>query len=438
MEATLNGINVNEDNIGITDRDASTLLKYAIASGSIDMNRLKSEYDMSIKQKYLEQHSYVIYEGKDGEWYTYLPDSSKKYNRKLVHRKNKEALEKVVCDYYAALEEKVPTFKEAFELMQKYTLSMKQVTDSTYLRREDDYNRFFNGTKFAAIPVDRITESDLKQFLDYLLRDYHQKIGRTALNNIKSLINVTLSYMRSEKHVDCIRSKLFFEDYTVPKNALRKPKKQGQIFYDDEMEAMINLIVEKYWNSIRHLGLLFIMFTGLRVGEAAVLCLQDFVSDSKLHIQRTLSKKVINGKVSRYVKESPKTTSSDEEILLSSDAATVVKQILVVREQNDEKSDWLFSEDGEYVTDNRFDKCLRSLCRELDIPERGCHKLRKTYCSELLELHVSEKIVQNQLRHSDIRTTQGHYNYSVKREAAIVKELDRNSKLPDRLKKNAV
>ena len=146
-------LKVNEDNIGITDRDASTLLKYAIASGSIDMNRLKSEYDMSIKQKYLEQHSYVIYEGKDGEWYTYLPDSSKKYNRKLVHRKNKEALEKVVCDYYAALEEKVPTFKEAFELMQKYTLSMKQVTDSTYLRRETDFKRFFEGTLLADIPV---------------------------------------------------------------------------------------------------------------------------------------------------------------------------------------------------------------------------------------------------------------------------------------------
>ena len=415
------------DEYNISDKETKELLKYAIASGSIDMNRLKSEYDMSRKQKYLAMHRYDIYQGKDGEWYTYLPDESKKYNRKLVHRKDKEVLEKLVCDFYVAMDEKVPTFKEAFELMQEYTLSMKQVTDSTYLRREDDFNRFFKNSKLAKIPVDRITESDLKYYLDCLLRDYNQKIGRTALNNVKSIINITLSHMRSEENVDCIRSKLYFEDYTVPRNALRKPKKRGQIFYDDEIEALIRLVINEYWNSIRHLGLLLIMFTGMRVGECAVLQLSDFSGNKKVHINRTISKKKANDKNVRYVKETPKTSSSDEEILLSDDAKIVLEQILKVREQNRDNTEWLFSEDGEYISDNKFDKCLRAMCRELDIPERGCHKLRKTYCSELLELNISEKIVQNQMRHSDIRTTQGHYNYSVKREAAIIDELNRNS-----------
>lgn len=428
---------LSNDIINIENKEINELLKYAIASGNIDMNRLKSEYDMSRKEKYLAMHRYDIYQGKDGEWYTYLPDESKKYNRKLVHRKDKEVLEKFVCDFYAARDEKVPTFKEAFELMQEYTLSMKQVTDSTYIRREDDFKRFLKDSKLAKIPVDQITESDLKFFLDCLLRDYNQKIGRTALNNVKSLINVTLAHMRAEEHIDCIRSKMYFEDYSVPRNALTKPKKKGQIFYDDEIEDLISLIINEYWDSIRHLGLLLIMFTGMRVGECAVLQLSDFNGNEKVHINRTISKKKVNGKIVRYVKESPKTSSSDEEILLSNDAQIVLEQIMKVREQNEDNTEWLFSEEGDYISDNKFDKCLRALCRELDISERGCHKLRKTYCSELLELRISEKIVQNQMRHADIRTTQGHYNYSVKREAAIVTELNRNSKMPELLKKNA-
>ena len=414
--------------------ELSEILKYAMSSGSIDIDKIKSAYDMAKKQKYLATHPYDIYQGKDGEWYTYLPDENKDGKRVKRHRKNREDLVNLICDFYAERDKKVPTFKEAFEMFQEYSISMKQVVDSTYLRRETDFKRFFEGTLLADIPVNKISEYDLQYFLDCLLRDNNQKIARKALNNVKSIVNKTLSHMRSVEHVDCIRSKLFFEDYVVPNNALVKAKKKDQIFYDDEMEAMINLIVDKYWTSIRHLGLLFIMFTGLRVGEAAVICLSDFVSDVKIHIQRTISKKKVDGKVVRYVKETPKTASSDDDILLSSDAVTVIKQILAVRELNGETSEWLFSEDGDYITDNRFDKCLRALCQELGIPERGCHKLRKTYCSELLELHVSEKIVQNQLRHSDIRTTQNHYNFCVKREAAIITELNKNSKLPSKVK----
>ena len=129
-----NKYNVNKCEPNIIKDNLGELLKYAIASGSIDIDKIKSEYDMSKKQKYLAMHNYDIYQGKDGEWYTYLPDENKEGKRVKRHRKNKEDLENLVCDFYAKRDSKVATFKEAFEMFQEYSLSMKQIVDSTYIR----------------------------------------------------------------------------------------------------------------------------------------------------------------------------------------------------------------------------------------------------------------------------------------------------------------
>ena len=114
---------------------------------------------------------------------------------------------------------------------------------------------------------------------------------------------------------------------------------------------------------------------------------------------------------------------------LSDDAMTIYQQVMKLRKEKGITSDFLFFEKGTYIADTIFDKTMRKLCTELDIPVRSCHKLRKTYCSELLDLGISEKIVQNQMRHADIATTKGHYYFSTKKEAAIKEALNRNNKL---------
>lgn len=34
------------------------------------------------REEYLKRHIYDIYKGKDGKWYTYLPDETKKFGRR--------------------------------------------------------------------------------------------------------------------------------------------------------------------------------------------------------------------------------------------------------------------------------------------------------------------------------------------------------------------
>lgn len=69
--------------------------------------------------------------------------------------------------------------------------------------------------------------------------------------------------------------------------------------------------------------------------------------------------------------------------------------------------------DRDWLRPYDFDGALRKLCRRLNIPERSFHKLRKTYSSFLLQNGVPKKVVQKQLGHSDIKTTQRYYNYDI-------------------------
>jgi hypothetical protein len=58
-------------------RKDSELLQFAIENGMIDRALIEDKIEMKKRQEILKKHIYKIYEGKDGKWYTYLPDEEK-------------------------------------------------------------------------------------------------------------------------------------------------------------------------------------------------------------------------------------------------------------------------------------------------------------------------------------------------------------------------
>ena len=70
-------------------------------------------------------------------------------------------------------------------------------------------------------------------------------------------------------------------------------------------------------------------------------------------------------------------------------------------------------------------KSMKKACRELGIPERTVHKIRKTYGSNLLEKKVGEAIVQSQLGHRQISTTHNFYHYDITDDNERIKLIER-------------
>ena len=57
------------------------LLNFAIENGMIDANTIRKKIEMNERKKFIERHEHEIWQGKNGLWYTYLPDEQKR--RKL-------------------------------------------------------------------------------------------------------------------------------------------------------------------------------------------------------------------------------------------------------------------------------------------------------------------------------------------------------------------
>lgn len=128
------------DNISILERQ--TLLA-AVDDGIIDMNDVRRKLDMKERTKILEQHKYAITQGKDGNWRTYLPDPTKRNNRRLIKKATKNKLEDCVIDWYKKQDKKEILTLEALypEWLQYYSLHTK--ADGTVKRVTSDWKRYY-------------------------------------------------------------------------------------------------------------------------------------------------------------------------------------------------------------------------------------------------------------------------------------------------------
>ena len=120
------------------------ILNFALENGIINSNSIHTQMQLSERQKYLEEHQYAIYQGKDGLWYTYLPGEE---GRDKIKRKSKEAVEDVVYEFYKKRHQE-PTIQRVFDEWIEQKLEYKEIRKQTYDRYQTDFHRFFVKNEF--------------------------------------------------------------------------------------------------------------------------------------------------------------------------------------------------------------------------------------------------------------------------------------------------
>lgn len=96
------------------------------------------------REELLKRHPYKIWQGKDGKWYTYLPDKEK--GRVLKKKSTKNKMEDLIILYYKQEgkkeDEKMYMFRERYSIWVKRQKDCG-VVDNTVTKYESDYKRFF-------------------------------------------------------------------------------------------------------------------------------------------------------------------------------------------------------------------------------------------------------------------------------------------------------
>ncbi len=73
-------------------------------------------------------------------------------------------------------------------------------------------------------------------------------------------------------------------------------------------------------------------------------------------------------------------------------------------------------------------KRFQRILEKLDIPKRGLHKIRKTYCSLLFRNGLDGKQIINQMGHTDITCSEKYYHWNL---ASVEETLHAVSNIPE-------
>lgn len=393
------------------------LLQYAIRNGMINLSYVQEQIEMAKREELLKKHPYSIWEGKDGKWRTYVPDDKK--GRILKKRNSQEEIEKIVIDYLKQVEEN-PTIKDVFTEWNDRKLQLGQISRATHMRNIQMYNRHY-----ADIEHRKIKSFSCNELSDFL-EEQISKCNLTA-KGFSGLKTITRGFLKRAKKRKLINFNVedIFSEMDLSEKIFKKNIKDDceEVFDKKEFEVVVEYLNEN--PDVMNLGILLLFFTGLRVGELVALKWSD-INNGCITISRTETRYVNeNGEYIYDIKDSPKTLAGFRDVVIPKDYLWIVKKLRLINPF----SEFVF-ENKKHVRihTSQIRKRLYYICKKLGIYQKSPHKIRKTYCSILLDNNVDQRLILSQVGHTNIMTTENayHRNRRNKQERAEIL-----SKLPE-------
>lgn len=364
----------------------------------LDLGELEQKIHMIEKKKYLEQHPYAIYEGKDGAWYSYVHEEGRYQNRRKVRRKTRKELEDYICSIYREAEVN-PTLKEVFTEWQDRRLSIGRIKPSTYTRNEQIFLRHFS--KFGERRIKSVTGEDICSFLEEQICEH--ELDSRAFSNLKSIVRGFLKRAKRLKYIDFNVDQVLSDVDTSDR--LFKPKvvdDSKEIFYDDELEAVIEYCYD-HRDDTCSLGVVLMLISGIRVGELVALENTDILEDA-VRITKTETRFKRDGHYHYEVSSYPKTPAGVRTVIIPENFRWVLERLRL-------REGFIFvGKGGERLHTQAIYKRMKQICRKVGIAARSPHKARKTYGTILLDNSIDYKIIEKQMGHTDISCTELHYH----------------------------
>lgn len=366
-----------------------------------------------------------IWQGKNGRWYTYLPDDTKKSKRRQIAKSTEEKLNIEIIAYYKKLDDAYSSKRITLQSFYPEWLNYKALHTeaSSYMRRiNNDWDKYYADTPIIKIPLVQLDKVTLDTWAHELIRRY--SLTKTQYYNITVIIRQSLDLAVDKGIIE----KNPFSDIKINSKLFRIIKKKAdatQVFLMEEQTQIENEAIHDFIESDYSacLGIALCFQLGARLGEMVALKWSDINEEKSnyLHIQR-MERKIhtqqADGtwKCTGYeVVEHTKSSARDRNTYISSKAKKLLEDIRIWNEQNGFKNDeYIFlGKDGKRIHSRALDTRIRKYCRHLGINEKSMHKIRKTYISTLIDSNlVNINTIREMVGHEDERTTFRSYCYN--------------------------
>lgn len=371
---------------------------------------IRQEYEKMNRQKILAETK--IWKATDGRWKAYVDVAGK---RRLIAKANRAALEDEIINTYKDPKIK---FRDCYELWIAEKLEYNEIQKSTYDRYQADFKRYIIGSELEHKEIKTIDELFLENFIKAKISEGHL----TAKNwgNMRTLISGAMIYARKHGYTD-MRISLFLSELQLSSKIFERKivRDESQVFAKDEETRIENYIADN--PDVLSLGVALAFVTGLRVGEVAALKWSDYMGDF-LSVTRTEIKYIgENGDRIEDVRESTKGRDGHRQVVLSDSAQGILEKLRAYTGTGE----WMFTRDGQRIKARWLSLKITKLCKELELPHRSFHKIRKTYATKLLDAGISEKIIEKQMGHTEILTTKQFYYFNNEQVSEIKDRLNK-------------
>ena len=392
-------------------------------SGIFNLSTIEEQLKMAERKKYVEVHqnnNHTIWKDNKDRFCTCLPDPTKKDGRVIRRRKSKEEIEDVIAQYYKG-QENNPTIEEVFNEWNDRRVKLRKIVPATHTRNRQIFRRFYS--EFGKRKIQYVSPTEIEDFLEEQIPKF--ELTSKAFQGLKGVTKGFLLRAKKRKLITWdvvgLMNELDVSDKELKKTIVDDEK---EVYYDDEMEAMLKYCQEH--PETKNLGVALMFATGIRVGELVALKHEDF--DGLVIDVKRGETYYVDPETDKYVwevQERTKTAAGTREVVVPLKYKWIVDKLRLCNPFGE----FVFTdEDGVRMNTNIIRKRVRKLCGKLGIQNKSPHKIRKTYGSILLDNKVDSKLIEKQMGHTDVLTTEIHYHRDRKR---ISQKMDVINSIPE-------
>ncbi|MBQ9748582.1 MAG: site-specific integrase [Clostridia bacterium] len=346
-----------------------------------------------------------IYKRKDGRWearYIHHYENGKAKYRFLyaptyaeVRAKRTEELQSPENRWFSNIKS-TSDFKE---ISMQWLVDIKmRVKESTYTRYFRIVNVYLN-PEIGEIKLQKLDICALNKFVQYLSNEggcKKQGLSTKTVSDILCVLKAILSFGKQHGY-PCDS----FQGLCSPK----KSQKPTEIVSKQHLMRIEDTLKNK--TDLTSLGILFALYTGVRIGELCGLQWQDIDLESKtVTIRRTVERIADlshGGKKTKVIVSMPKTESAVRLIPLP----TFLVDLLA--EHTCAPSHYFLTGTEKYIEPHQYYMRYKSWMKKLGLHTYTFHALRHTFATRCVEIGFDTKSLSEILGHANVSTTLSVY-----------------------------
>ena len=287
-------------------------------------------------------------------------------------------------------DEKMNFERIAQEWIEYKKISIKESTYCNYLFIIEKYlNPEFKGMNIE----------NIRNYNEYV-QNWHKKLSAKTIRDIINVLKAILRYYEDEN--DCI---LQVKRINIPK----LEKKRLKILTHKEKEILEKYCLEK--NTLKTLGIIMCLNTGMRVGEICSLKWKNIdLANRYIYIENTMQR-VYNEQQrnSNIMIDKPKSDCSIRSIPINQRLFEILKSI---RKKYNDEDYFLSGKSNDIVEPRNYQYTLKSILKKCKLKPYKFHILRHTFATNCIEVGMDAKSLSEILGHADVNITLDIYVHS--------------------------